>query len=81
MGRRFGARTRMHTSEELTSFEPPYGATSSWPTFVELLKDFDELRFRPAGNEPGDRRTAAFESTLTRARAFIETTTPPVGLR
>ena len=81
MGRRFGARTRMHTSEELAAFEPPYGATSSWPTFVELLQDFDDLRFRPAQNEGCDRRTEAFAATLARARAFVETTTPPAGLR
>jgi hypothetical protein len=81
MGRRFGARTRMHTSEELAAFEPPYGATSSWPPFVELLQDFDDLRFRPAGDEAGDRRSTAFASTLARARAFVEATTPPEGLR
>jgi hypothetical protein len=81
MGRRFGARTRMHTSQELAELEPPYGATSSWPTFVELLQDFDDLRFQPVRNESGDRRTAAFTSTLARARAFVEATTPPAGLQ
>ena len=81
MGRRFRARTRMHTTEELAAAEPPYGATSSWPTFVELLRSFDELRFRPAADGPDDHRTAAFTSTLARARGFVETTTPPEGLR
>ena len=54
---------------------------SDWPTFVELLQDFDDLRFRPTDDEAGDRRSTAFASTLTRARAFVEATTPPEGLR
>jgi len=81
MGRRFGARTRMHTSEELTDIDPPYAATSSWPAFVGMLRDFDELRFRPANGEHEDRRSSDFTSTLARARAFVEATTPPPGLQ
>jgi hypothetical protein len=80
MGRRFGARTRMHTSEELAEIDPPYAATSSWPTFVALLRDFDDLRFRPAVGED-ERLSADFTATLARARAFIEATTPPPGLQ
>jgi len=81
MGRRFGARTRMHTSEELAEVDPPYGATSNWPAFVAMLRDFDDLRFRPANGEYEDRRSLDFRSTLARARAFVEATTPPPGLQ
>jgi hypothetical protein len=81
MDRRFGARSRTHTTEELATTVPPYGATSRWPTFVALLQDFDDLRFRPDPRDSGDLAHGAVDAALTRARAFVTATTPPEGLR
>jgi len=79
--RRFGAQTRRRTTEEIAAATPPYAATSRWPTLVELLRDLDALRFRPAGSGPDATRRDALGSALARARAFVDATTPPEGLR
>jgi hypothetical protein len=79
--RRFGAQTRRRTTEEVAVSTPPYAATSRWPTLVELLRDLDALRFRPAGSGPDATRRDALGSALARARAFVDATTPPEGLR
>ena len=79
--RRFGARTRTLTTEELAVCDPPYGATSRWPELVALLRALDELRFRPAALEPGDCLRSAFTAALASAHEFVETTIPPEGLR
>jgi len=74
---RYRTDTVARTTEELAATEPPFAATSRWPGFVSLMRDFDELRFRPQPDEtrgPPMRHRAA--ELVRSARDFVRETIP-----
>ena len=78
MARRFRADAEVRTTEELADAKPPFAATSSWPVFVELLRQLDALRFPPPGDASRRRDGAQrLRALFDDADRFVADTTPP----
>ena len=66
MARRYGGGTDAATTEELERRAPTLAQRSLWPDFIRILRNFDDVRFRPGGDaEERRRRTRrALEDSL-----------------
>jgi len=78
MEQRFHAATRARTAEELANATPPFGATSRWPTFTELLLELDSVRFSHGRTA---RAVRGAPELVERVRRFIESSIPLEPLR
>ncbi len=77
---RFGADSVARTAEELGAAPAPFAVTTRWPGFVALVRELDDLRFRPECLEAArPALRARVESLLESAERFVAETTPEPG--
>lgn len=77
VARRYEADVLARTTPELAEVSPPFGARSRWPTFVRLLRDLDDLRFRTdlAASIPAELCGRARRSVVE-CRRFVDEARP-----
>jgi hypothetical protein len=81
MSRRFGSNTQAATTRELERHEPSLAERSQWPDFLRILRNLDDVRFRPEaassaprGGSPADH--GRIRSALEDSRRLVEASQP-----